>query len=170
MNIINKLNLKKKNYFYLNEKGIIFSTDAVISFVIMLITILIFVLYLSNSVLKVERNIEQIELDQKAIFIIDSMIKNQNEENALLGACNYDPNKKRVLTNNLNYTQIKTNSKPVTIGNFFVKSLAITFTHTNQKETINLSEKTSSECINVTRFALVDGLKAIIEVKTCKTK
>jgi len=169
MNTINKINIQiKKKFIHLNQKGIIFSIDATISFVIALISILIFVLYLSNIVLSEERNIEQIELDQKAIFIADSMVKNQNSDNALLGACNYDIDKKRVITNNLNYTQIKTNSKPITIGNFFVKNIVITFVNTNQKETIILSEKNSNNCTNVKRFALVDNFKAIIEVKTCK--
>jgi len=171
MNTINKFNQRmKKKPIYLNQKGIIFSIDATISFVIALITVLIFVLYLSNIILSEERNIEQIELDQKALFIADSMAKNQNSENSLLGACNYDSDKKRVLTNNLNYTQIKTNSKSLELGDFFVKSITITPLTTNQKETIILSEKNSNNCTNVKRFALVDNLKAIIEVKTCKIK
>jgi hypothetical protein len=170
LNTTNKTNERGKKFFHLNQKGIIFSTDAIISFIIALLTTMIFVLYLSNIVLMEERKIEQIELDEKAIFIIDSMVKNQNEENALLGACNYEISKKRVLTNNLNYLQIKTNSKPLSLGNFFVKTIAITFVNTNQKETIMLSEEISKNCINVKRFALIDGFKAIIEVKTCKSE
>jgi len=170
MNTTNKIKSKKKKKFCLNERGIIFSTDVVISFIIALIMMLIFVLYLSNLILSEERKISQIELDEKALFIVDSMIKNQNLENALLGACNYDSSKKRVLTNNLNYTQIKTNLKPISFGKFFVKSVTITFSNTNQKETIQLSEKNSANCINVKRFSLVEGAKAIIEVKTCKSK
>jgi len=169
MNTTNKTKSKKnKKILCLNEKGIIFSTDVIISFVIMLFTILIFILFLSNTFLSEKRKIEQIELDEKAMFLIDSMVKNQNEENSILGACNYDATKKRVLTNNLNYTQIKTNSKPITFGDFFVKSITITFTTTTQKETINLSEKNSKNCISVKRFTIIDGLKAIIEMKTCK--
>lgn len=163
MNITNKTNP-------LNQRGIIFSTDAVISFVIALITTLIFVTYLSNTVFSEKQNIEQLELDEKAIFLIDSMVKNQNLDNAILGACNYDSAKKRVLTNNLNYIQIKTNSKPLLIGNYFVKNIAITFTNTNQKENINLSENNSTNCTTIKRFALVDGQNAIIEMKVCKMK
>ena len=170
MNITNKTKQKEKRFLCLNEKGIIFSTDVIIAFIIALITTLIFVSYMSNITLNEERKIEQIELDEKAIFIIDSMVKNQNEENALLGACNYDGAKKRVLTNNLNYLQIKTNSKPLSLENFFVKSIAITFTGTNQKETIILSEELAKNCTSIKRFTLIDGFKAIIEVKTCKTE
>lgn len=170
MNITNKITQKGKRFLSSNEKGIIFSTDAITAFIIALITTLVFVSYMSNIALNEERKIEQIELDEKAIFIIDSMVKNQNEENALLGACNYDGAKKRVLTNNLNYLQIKTNSKPLSLGNFFVKSVAITFVSTNQKETIILSEDFSKNCTSTKRFALIDGFKAIIEVKTCKTE
>lgn len=170
LNITNKIKQKEKRFFYSNEKGIIFSTDALIAFIIALVTTLIFVSYMSNISLNEERKIEQIELDEKAIFIIDSMVKNQNEENALLGACNYDTSKKRVLTNNLNYLQIKTNSKPLSLGNFFVKNIAITFSSTNQKEIIILSEEFAKNCTNIKRFALIDGVKAIIEVKTCKTE
>ncbi len=156
------------NKFLLNQKGIIFSTDAVISFIIALFTTMIFVLYLSNIATNEQQNIEQIELDEKAIFVIDSMVKNQNIENAILGACNYDLSKKRVMPNNLNFTQITTNSKTIESKNFFVKDIKITFTQTNQKETILLTEQTSKRCINVKRFALIDGRKAIIEVTTCK--
>jgi len=170
MNTTNKQNKIANRVLKLNQKGIIFSTDAIISFTITLFTMLIFVLYLSNIVNSETRKIEQIELEEKAVFIIDSMIKNQNEENALLGACNYDSDKKRVLTNNLNYSQLKTNSKPITIEDFFVKEITITFTNTNKKEIINLSAKDSKNCINVKRFTLVDNLKTIIEVKTCKIK
>lgn len=167
MNTTNKINSKKNQKM---QRGIIFTTDAIISFVIALITVIIFIVYLSNILTNEENMLNQIELEEKAIFIADSLVKNQNEENSALGACNYSESKKRVLTNNLDLKNVIKNSKPIQNEKFFVKNIIITFSDTKQNETINLSEKTSNECVTIRRFSIIDAKKAIVEVKTCKTK
>jgi hypothetical protein len=152
----------------MNNKGIIFSTDTTISFILALFTLLIFTLFLSNIILAQEREIKQTELDEKALFMADSLVKNQNEENATLGACFYDSDKKRVLTNSIDYITLKTNSKQVETGNFFVKQIKIKFIKTNQIEVIKLSEQSSNECTTVKRFTLINNEKSTTEVTVCK--
>lgn len=168
-----KLNLNKNNkkkfalIIFNSQKGIIFSTDALLSFVIILFIILIFTINLSNIINSAEKELTKLELDQKAIFITDSLVKNQNLNNPLLGACIYDEEKKRVISNNLDYLMLK-NSKELKIMEYFVESISINFLRTNQTEKITYLNEKTKECTSVKRFLLINNEKAIMEVKVCK--
>ncbi|MFA5361014.1 MAG: hypothetical protein WC290_01035 [archaeon] len=164
---LNQFCFNKKRFNNFNQKGIIFSTDATISFVIILFTILIFTLNLSNTINLTERELTQLELDQKAIFITDSLIKNQNTVQPLLGACIYDEEKKRVLTNNIDYLKIK-QSSGLKINTFFVESITIEFLKTKQIEKVIYNTQNTTQCTSIKRFIIANNQKAIIEVRICK--
>ncbi|MGI6589080.1 MAG: hypothetical protein ACOX1V_00230 [Candidatus Iainarchaeum sp.] len=157
----------KTKFGDLNQRGIIFSTDATINFVIILFTLLIFTLTLSNTINSTKKELTQLELDQKAIFITDSLIKNQNTNQPLLGGCIYDEEKKRVLTNNIDYLKIK-EASGLKINNFFVESITLEFLKTNQTEKIIYSTKQTNQCTSVKRFVVTNNQKTIIEVRVCK--
>jgi len=155
---------KKRKQTKNKQKGIIFSTDAGISFAIMLISCFLMVITIANNTSISQRNIKNFELEEKALLIADSLVKNLDEENPLLGACIYDTDKKRVLSNSLSEELIK-KAKSLELENFFVKKITIL---SQQKTELILSSKESIDCITAKRFALVDKKKSIIEVQTCR--
>jgi hypothetical protein len=148
-----------------NEKGMIFSLDASIAFTILLFGILLFANTLANNVQNAKENIKSIELAEKAIMIADSLVKNYDENNTLLGSCIIDLDKKRVKSNELSVENIR-NAKPLKIDDIFVEKIKVQTSTLN--ETIFLEKKESNECYNIKRFSLINGEKGIIEVRTCR--
>jgi hypothetical protein len=160
----------------LKEKGMIFTLDAGIAFVIMLIGIIVFAATLANTAEKTKQNITNFELEEKALIIADSFVKNFDENNTLRGACIYDADKKRVRTNELSTKNIE-QAKPLELENFFVKSITyktktlektIQFMQKENKKTKALKNNTE-ECLTVKRFALINGEKGEIFIQTCET-
>lgn len=146
-------------------RGMIFSLDAMISFTIMLSGVLLFVLALNNYATNAEQNIKNFELEEKALLIADSFVKNFDENNTLRGACVYDPEKKRVRANELNLENIK-NAKELVLGKIFTKSVEYK-TQTNSRK-VTLSQKDSANCVSAKRFVLIEGEKGIIQILTCR--
>ena len=128
---------------------------------------LVFVTFLAQNASATEREIKTFELEEKGMLITDSLVKNYDENNSLLGACIYDLEKKRVRTNEISLSNL-TNAKPLQSGEIFVESISIRTKSISK--TVSIEKKTSSECVNVKRFVLIDGEKGLIEVKTCTTK
>ncbi|MFA6064722.1 MAG: hypothetical protein WCW44_03210 [archaeon] len=155
-------------YFkHINSKGIIFSLDAGISFSITLVTVLLFATFLAQTASSTQNEIKNFELEEKAILIADSLVKNYDENNSLLGTCILDIEKKRIRTNEISFSNL-INLKPISFGEIYVESITVK-TNSFQK-TFQIEEKVSNDCISVRRFALIEGEKGIIEVKTCTLK
>ena len=170
MTITNKIkqHSKTRTYFgLLNCRGIIFSLDAGISFTIVLVMALIFVTFLAQNASSTGKEIKNFELEEKAILIADSLVKNYDENNSTLGACILDNEKKRVRTNEISLSNLN-NAKPLSLGEIYAESISIK-TNSIQK-TFQIETKKSIECVSVKRFVLVDGEKGIIEAKTCTTE
>jgi hypothetical protein len=143
----------------------IFSTDAIIAFSIMLLTMLAFACTLANTAQNSLQTTTNLELEEKTLMIADSMVKNYFEKNTLLGACITDTDKKRVKTNEINSANLKKAKQPDIEGIFVQKILFKTKT---TKETIELEKKQAKECLTAKRYALIDGEKGIIETTICK--
>ena len=143
----------------------IFSIDAGIAFTIILTCTLAFVLTLNVNAQIVEQQTTDFELEEKALLVADSMVKNYNPKNTLLGACILDFDKKRVRTNELTSENIK-KAKSASFGKIFVKN--ISYTAQTRKENLQLSAKTAKECISAKRFVLIDGEKGVILIQTCR--
>lgn len=159
-----KTNNTIKNKFYHNEKGFIFSMDLIIACIIILFSILWFVIFINNN-LTLTINFETEKyLEAKTIFIVDSFIKNFNEENTLLGSCKFDESKKRILSNELNSNYFS-NIKKIDINNFFIKKIE---TKNNfDSKIIYFEEQNSKNCISIKRFILLDNIKNIIIFTGC---
>jgi hypothetical protein len=157
------------------EKGMIFTLDAGIAFTIMLIGMLVFATTLANTAEKAGQNITNFELEEKALMIADTFVKNYDENNTLRGACIYDKDKKRILTNELSSKNIQT-AKQAELERFFVKSITyktktkektIQFTQKENGET-EMLENSIKECLTVKRFVLIDGEKGETFIQTCE--
>ena len=147
----------------ITNKGIIFSIDALIAFIIVLFMIMVFVIYIENQSEKITQNLGQFFLEEKLLLVADSLVKNYNSENVLLGACAYDIGKKRVKTNEIstiNFEQIKLLRQ----DNFFVKSVSF---ETETRSEKWLVENKAGICLTTKRFVLIDGEKGLIFVEGC---
>lgn len=167
MNIINKLNPKnKKNCFKINKKGFIFSTDLIISIIIILFSITSFLIIINNNLGLAIKFEKEKYVEQKTIFVADSFVKNFSEENAMLGSCIIDFEKKRVLSNEISSTNFS-NIKELKINDFFIKKIEseniigkkIIYSNNNNMREI--------DCISVKRFVFLDGIKSIISFTGC---
>ena len=148
-------------------KGMIFSLDAGISFTILLISILVFVLMLNNYAQKAVQNTENFELEEKALMIADSFVKNFDENNPIRGAGIYDSEKKRVKTNELTLENIK-KAKTISFSKIFVQKISYLTKTREEIFTIDTDKNQTKECITAKRFALIDGEKGIIQIQTCR--
>jgi hypothetical protein len=147
----------------ITNRGIIFSIDALVAFIIVLFMLLAFVVTLNNETNNLTQNIGHFFLEEKTILVADSLIKNYNEENALLGACLFDFEKRRVRSNELSSLNFN-NLKKLNLNDFFVKSISY---QTKTKSKKYLIESSEGICLVVRRFVLIDGEKGLIFVEGC---
>ena len=147
----------------ITNRGIIFSMDALIAFVIVLFMLLMFVFSVNNQTNKITQNIGQFFLEEKIMLVADSLVKNYNEENSLLGACIIDVEKKRVKSNEISSANFS-NLKPLKQDAFFVKSVSY---QTQTKKNKIVVENKIGTCLIVKRFVLIDGEKGLIFVEGC---
>ncbi|MBT7241009.1 MAG: hypothetical protein HN878_00805 [Candidatus Diapherotrites archaeon] len=138
--------------------------DALVAFIIVLSMLLIFVLTINNNGNNLTQNVGHFFLEEKVMLIADSLVKNHNEENNLLGSATIDLEKKRVKSNELNLANFN-NLKSIKQDDFFIKSVSY---KTNFKKEKWIIENKIGECLIVKRFALIDGVKGIIFVEGCK--
>ncbi|NMA44878.1 MAG: hypothetical protein GX950_03655 [Candidatus Diapherotrites archaeon] len=164
--ILNKKTNKKTNKKILNisTKGMIFSFDTMISFIIMLFVIFGSIYFISTNYEKQKENLENFYLTEKTLLTIDSLVKNHNEENYLLGSATIDILKKRVKSNELTKENLL-NSKKFELNDFFVKEISWKNDLENKK--IVLNQRESKKCFSSKRFVKIDGEKSIIELKGC---
>ena len=147
----------------ITNRGIIFSMDTLVAFVIVLFILLIFVFSVNNQTNKITQNIGHFFLEEKVMLVADSLVKNYNEENNLLGACIIDVEKKRVKSNEIDSVNFS-NLKPIKQDTFFVKSVSY---QTNTRTNKIIVENRSGNCLVVKRFVLIDDEKGFVFVEGC---
>ena len=147
----------------ITNRGIIFSMDALVAFVIVMFMLLVFTINLGNETNNLTQNVGHFFLEEKVMIVADSLIKNYNEENSLLGACMIDLDKKRVKSNEISSLNFS-NLKQLNQDEFFIKSVSYK-TQTRSKK--YLIEDREGECLVVKRLALIDGEKGLIFVEGC---
>lgn len=144
----------------------IFTTDAIISTIIILTATLVFSTTINANAIRQTELLKDFELEEKTLLIADAMVKNYDKNNPLLGACIFDSDKKRVLTNQLSLKRLE-EAKQINSEKFFVKT--ITITKQNSTHKINLNEEdTKKHCLTAKRFALIENEKAIIQTTICE--
>lgn len=163
---INNKSIQKKSMkkiLKINNRGIIFTIDTLLTTIILLIILLSFSIILFqiiNNNLELEK---QFFLEQKTIAIADAIVKNNNS-NALLGMSKIDFEKKRVLSNNL--TLSNNNFTSIELNDFFIKEVSYLLKN-KQSKTIFLNKKTFSNCFAVQRFVLIEKQKGLIKIVGC---
>lgn len=149
----------------ITNKGLIFSTDLIITVSIMLFSIFFFLIIINNNF---QQNIEfekEKYLESKTIFVADSFVKNFNENNTLLGACIIDFEKKRVLSNEINSNNFS-KIKELEITDFFIKKISYK-NYFEEKTFYENKLKKPKNCVSISRFVLLNSIKSIITFTGC---
>lgn len=148
----------------INRKGIIFSFDTMLAFLIIVFSIFFSIQFISINFEEKKEEIKNYYLSEKVLLIADSLIKNNNPKNYLLGSAIIDLDKKRIISNELKREHL-INAKGFELEDFFIKE--ISWENLEEIKKIKLSEKESKNCFTSKRFVLIDEKKSIIEIKGC---
>ncbi len=151
-----------------SKKGFIFTSDAIITTIIILFAIFVFIFLINNNLALASQFEKEKYLEEKTIFVADSFVKNFDSENSLLGACKINNERKRVLSNEINSENF---SKifSLEINDFFIEK--IEFENAFQKNIIYQNKETqnftTNNCISIKRFVLLENIKTIFYFKGC---
>ena len=123
------------------KKGFAFSIDLATAFIAMLLMLSLMLTQLNS--LKENRlaALEKISLEERAIFIADTIVKNRSENQPLDGSALYDEEKHRVLQNQVDLDMLL-KAKPKQAGNYTVSRLSITSGGKKQEIFSEAGEKT----------------------------
>ncbi len=146
------------------KKGFVFSLDLVIAFLAMLLMLSLMLLHLQTTKEQEIAAIEKLSLQEKGIFLIDSMVKNRNEKNPLLGSALFDEEKHRVLQNQIDLSMLLKGGQ-MQGSEFFVSS--ISFRAAGRQETRILAQP-GKNCIALDRLVLMEGKTGKVEVTICE--
>jgi hypothetical protein len=141
------------------KKGMIFSIDSLVAFVILLIALMGFVFMLDSYERRVVESAKFFYLEEKTIMAADSFVKNYSNKNALFGSAIFSPDKKRILNNELNNQNnfLEYSEK----NGFFVKRVSV------GKKVLFENQTESKNCVTVKRFVLFESQKNIVEYTGC---
>jgi hypothetical protein len=152
------------NNISIGRKGFIFSTDLIITIILMLFVLTIFIIITSNNFNFSISFEKEKYLEAKVIFVADSFVKNFNTENSLLGASYYCVDRKRILENEISSSNFS-NIKQLDFDDFFIKS--ITVKNFSEKNIFFDNRQDFRGCISIKRMAFVDNIKSIITFRGC---
>ncbi|MFA4855638.1 MAG: hypothetical protein WC634_03575 [archaeon] len=143
--------------------GFAFSLDLAVSVIAMVLMLSLMLASFEAAKEEETAQVKKAELQGKAIFLLDAMAKNRNEEQPLLGSALYDGERHRVLANEIDAGLLE---KAQQLGSerFFVKSVSLK----GMEEKEILFEGEGKECISLDRVVLAGGKKAMLGVILCE--
>lgn len=144
-------------------KGFAFSFDLAISVIAMFLMLSLMLASFEAAKEGEIARVKKIELQGKAVFLIDAMAKNRNLEQPLLGSAMYDAERHRVLTGEIDIVLLE-KARQLESEKFFVKSVSL---KGMQEKTIVLGEE-GKECISLDRIVLANGEKAMLGMILCE--
>lgn len=151
-----------------DNKGQVAGLDAAIAFLGLLcglFLLLSFVFSQTNSSLDW---FKRFELERSAVFLTDSLIKNNDPNFSQYGSAALDFSKKRVLSNELDaglLSQVPFGQSQEPTGVFFNKVLVRFFG--GETQTV-LDGGPKPDCAGVRRVVRVSGQKAVLETEVCR--
>ena len=151
-------------------KGSVFSLDLLFSFMIISV---IFVLAVNSEAGLLFGNSESLkvfELEEKALLVADSLVKNLDGNNALLGSAFFDSGKHRVVSNFVDFDFLKTAS-PQSFGRVSVFELSVQGKNSLKTAVFSTQIPAGSNCFAVQRFVLLQQgrEKALVRVVACES-
>ena len=149
-----------------NQAGAFFSADLAIAFVsLAFLFFLVSETRISGLNEKISES-ENVSLQKNAFFIADAMVKNRDENNALLGMAGFNAGARRVESNvlpesleGLRFSRLR--------GNIFVESVSIAYFDGNAEEIFSDGGGSAKNCIATERLVLKGRKKALLIAKVC---
>ncbi len=141
----------------------IFFTDLVFSFILILLIFYLFFLFLSNSIENKKQLVESVSLERKALTFADGLVKKSIKSNSQ-GLSVFDDKKHRVLSNIIDFHLIDDKQFPENVKEVFIK---FKNGETHFIRQLPLTEK----CFSIQRFVLVKEeilKKALLGVVFCE--
>lgn len=150
----------------------IFTTDAIIGMIIMIIFLGASIGELNNYVKEIETQTKKEEIEMESIQLMDAIIKNQKDERNI-GIAKYDVEKKRVKSNEIEKESIELNLEyliqkgltkmEIEYKNGTKELIYQKENETTNKETENLEKiETQNKCVGIERLTLIANQKAKI--------
>ncbi len=146
------------------DRGFVFSIDLVVSFLSMLLMVYLLLLHIGLREEREAEALNRLAFQRNAIFLTDSLVKNNNPEQALLGSASLDEKRHRVLSNQLDREMLLAATGFENEG-FFVSRLSFELFG---KERIVFEENQGNECIALDRVVLIEGARGKIRVVLCE--
>lgn len=147
------------------EKGFVFSIDAAAAFVLALCIISLALNATAESIKEKAESEKQFELWKNLVFIADSVVKNNDSENSLLGSAVFDSEKHRVKSNELDVFLLKKASE-IENKELELKQVKIVFENSEEKVFFRKNPE-KHNCLAVERIVLIQGAIAKISVEGC---
>ena len=145
------------------DYGFAFSFDLAISVIAMVLMLSLMLASFEAAKEKEITAVKKMELQSKAIFLLDAMAKNRNLEQPLLGSALYDRERHRVLTGEID-TGLLEKARQLESEEFFVKSVSL---KGNEEKAILFGGE-GKECVSLDRIVLANGEKAMLGVVLCE--
>lgn len=153
----------------IGERGLVFSLDLAIATVVMFAIAFLILLY-SSSLIENNTSLQnRLSLERKVIYLADSLVKNHNSENPLLGSAVYNPFLKRVESNKIDYLLLKSIS-PKNFDQNGIIIIRLEIESKDGKIEKIIENSFSGECISVERFVLMQKIfleKSLIRLVVC---
>lgn len=137
----------------MKSKGIYFSFDFLVAFILLLLCLL---LILQNTSALVEKTVlkqKETQLTMTGLFLLDSLIKNRDDENPLMGAAFFNADLKRVEQNTVDLELLSKITQKNDFEEFFLKSVYVKYKNFEKKYLLEKNE--GKNCFGVERFVLI---------------
>ncbi len=145
----------------IGRTGFAFSLDLMVAFIAMLLMLSLMVMQFQLTKEEQLASLERLSLQERAIFLIDSMVKNRNEQQPLLGSAVYDGKRHRILQNQLD-PEMLFSAREANLGKASVSSISLS------GKTLVFFPAEERDCIALDRIVLVNGIAGRLEAVVCE--
>ena len=144
----------------IGEVGFVFGFDLGIAFVAVLLMLSLMLAHFGFEREQAVGAFGEISLQRKAVFLIDSMAKNRDEGQPLLGSALFDEDKRRVLQNEIDLALLG-KASGFRKGRFFVSQVSVSGKNL-------FFEEGGDSCVSLDRIVSVDGRLENLVVVACE--
>ena len=148
------------------NRGFVFSFDLVIAFTAMLLMVSLVLMHSDSAARGQETALRRFASMQKMVFLMDSLVKNNDRENALLGSAVFNAELHRVESNILS-SELLSAAKEREGSELSVSRIAFKTLGAEAEQIVFEQEAVGKNCLALDRFVLIDGKKALVEVRAC---
>ena len=140
------------------EKGLAFAADFLTATMLLFLCTLAIYAHINGSIEKISSDYKKIKLAENGIFLMDSLVKNNDQNNPLMGSAYFNSRLKRVEQNVVDeglLKKISEKSEQRQFAGFFVKS--VSFQQKGQEPQKIFETPQNGACIGIERFAILKG-------------